>query len=135
MPSKGVSTIACSTPSFLATRSIMSTSKPTVLPESSLDWNGAYGRWVHTVSLPSAISCTLADPVPEAAGVVVAADGPLLQPASARALRPATATRDRIVGRDFTGRLLFRWPRGSCGRHRQILARCPTLWRPGTGCG
>ena len=41
MPSNGVSTMACSTPSFLATRSIMSTSKPIVLPWSSLDWNGA----------------------------------------------------------------------------------------------
>jgi hypothetical protein len=39
MPSNGVSTIACLTPSSLATRSIMSTSKPTILPPRS-NWNG-----------------------------------------------------------------------------------------------
>ena len=39
MVSKGVSTIGWVTPSFLATRSIMSTSKPTTLPFCS-DWNG-----------------------------------------------------------------------------------------------
>ena len=39
MPSNGVSTIACLTPSFFATRSIMSTSKPTILPPCS-NWNG-----------------------------------------------------------------------------------------------
>ena len=41
MPSKGVSTIVWVTPSFLATRSMMSTSKPTTLPESSGYWKGA----------------------------------------------------------------------------------------------
>ncbi len=41
MPSNGVSTIACVTPSFLASRSIMSTSNPTILPVSSGYWNGA----------------------------------------------------------------------------------------------
>src|SRR2546421_12122973 len=56
MPSNGVSLISCSTPSFLATRSIRSTSKPTTL---SPCWNsnGLYGRPVQFTSLPALISC------------------------------------------------------------------------------
>ena len=38
----------------------MSTSKPMVLPLSSLDWNGAYGRWVQTVRVPGRMSETAA---------------------------------------------------------------------------
>ena len=41
MPSKGVSTMAWVAPTFLASRSIMSTSKPTILPLSSGYWKGA----------------------------------------------------------------------------------------------
>ena len=64
MPSNGVSTISCFTPSSLATRSTRSTSKPTILPPCS-NWNGSYGRWVQVVSAPSLIEV---DVRPAAAG-------------------------------------------------------------------
>ena len=44
-------TTSCSRPRSLATRSSRSTSKPTTLVPS-LYWNGLYGRWVQTISLP-----------------------------------------------------------------------------------
>ena len=48
IPSNGVSMISCLTPSFFATRSIMSTSNPTTVP-LRVNWNGRYGRCVQVV--------------------------------------------------------------------------------------
>src|SRR5690349_19541698 len=113
MPSKGVSTMVCSTPSFLATRSIMSTSNPIVLPWSSFDWNGAYGRWVQVVILPEAMSVT-----PAAAAPPLVApepppappeppDEPELQAARPKAAAAATTRRERDVEREVTAGALL----------------------------
>ncbi len=73
--SNSMSTISWVTPSFLATRSMTSTSKPTTLPASSLNWNGLYARCVQTRSLPAdtRVGASAAAPVEAAedAAVVV----------------------------------------------------------------
>src|SRR4029453_17297058 len=113
MPSNGVLTIVCSTPSFLATRSIMSTSNPTVLPVSSLDWNGAYGRGGPTGSLPGEMSRTLealapvVAPEPPPAAPLEPPDEPELQAARPRAAAAATTTSGRKAKREVTRDVLL----------------------------
>ena len=78
------------TPSFLATRSMTSTSKPTIVPPS-VNWNGLYDRCVHTVRLPGLTSET-----PPAAVLLDVLAAPELLAhalrASAEAATSATAT-------------------------------------------
>src|SRR5690606_4839687 len=100
--------ISCSTPSRLATRSTMSTSKPTIL-SPSLNWNGSYGTLVHTVSLPGFTSLTASAPSAEALAEVVA-DPPepplphgVMVRAAADAFAPAAQPR-RVMGQRGMGR-------------------------------
>src|SRR5829696_9105021 len=129
MPSKGVSTMPCSTPSFLATRSIMSTSNPTVLPESSLAWNGGYGRWVQVISLPGEMRVTPAAAAPP----LVAPEPPPEPPESPdgvdpQAVRPnaataATTTRGRKARRALTGAISWFGRRTDPDAQGGIMAR------------
>ena len=54
--SNAMSTISWVRPRSSATRSMRSTSKPTMAPVSSLNWNGLKARCVQTVSLPPAMN-------------------------------------------------------------------------------
>ena len=66
----------------------MSTSKPIVLPSSSLDWKGAYGRWVQVVMVPELINAALAA-VMSASSIVVPAVAPEMLVGAPAAAEPA----------------------------------------------
>lgn len=81
--SNDLSTICCFRPRSSATRSIRSTSNPTIfLPFS--DWNGAYGRCVHVVNWPDltsftppavVVACSLLQAVADRASVAASTSG------------------------------------------------------------